>query len=84
MLLRSTSRDSFRVASRNPWQLAQACVGTAGPRLHLPDEERICREVQSVPMSVENTPEQVDYTVRSVTEYFSLPLRQPVLEAADI
>jgi dTDP-4-amino-4,6-dideoxygalactose transaminase len=57
-------------------------LGLKNPHLH--NTERICREVLSLPMSAETTLEQVDYTVRSIREYFSLPLRQPLLEAAEI
>jgi dTDP-4-amino-4,6-dideoxygalactose transaminase len=38
---------------------------------HLPNTESICREVLSLPMSAETTPEQVDITVRAVREFFS-------------
>jgi dTDP-4-amino-4,6-dideoxygalactose transaminase len=37
---------------------------------HLPETERICREVLSLPMSAETTEEHVDITVQCVREYF--------------
>jgi dTDP-4-amino-4,6-dideoxygalactose transaminase len=37
----------------------------------LPNTESICREVLSLPMSAETTPEQVDIIVRAVREFFS-------------
>jgi len=44
-------------------------LGLADP--HLPNTECICREVLSLPMSAETTPEQVEVTVRSVRKFFS-------------
>ncbi len=91
-IIASTSRDSLRahlqadgietlVSWPKPmWE--HPGLGLKNP--HLRNTERICREVLSLPMSAETTPEQVDYTVRSIREYFSLPLRQPLLEAAEI
>jgi dTDP-4-amino-4,6-dideoxygalactose transaminase len=38
---------------------------------HLPNTERICREVLSLPMSAETTPEQVEITVQSIRRFFS-------------
>jgi dTDP-4-amino-4,6-dideoxygalactose transaminase len=38
---------------------------------HLPETEGICREVLSLPMSAETTPEQVDTTVQYIREFFS-------------
>jgi dTDP-4-amino-4,6-dideoxygalactose transaminase len=38
---------------------------------HLPETERICQEVVSLPMSAETTPEQVDTTVRCIREFFA-------------
>jgi dTDP-4-amino-4,6-dideoxygalactose transaminase len=43
-------------------------LGMANPGL--PETERICREVISLPMSAETTPEQVDITVESVRRFF--------------
>lgn len=37
---------------------------------HLPETERLCREVLSLPMSAETTPEQVDFTVRCIRDFF--------------
>lgn len=36
----------------------------------LPETERICREILSLPMSAETTPEHVDITVEAVREFF--------------
>jgi dTDP-4-amino-4,6-dideoxygalactose transaminase len=50
--------------------------GLGLPRLHLPETERICREVVSLPMSAETTPEHVDITVdaiRGFTERREVP-----------
>jgi dTDP-4-amino-4,6-dideoxygalactose transaminase len=44
-------------------------LGLADP--HLPKTERICREVLSLPMSAETTPEQVEITVQSIRRFFS-------------
>lgn len=44
-------------------------LGLPDPRL--PGTERICREVLSLPMSAETTPEQVEMTVRSIRKFFS-------------
>ncbi len=38
---------------------------------NLPRTERLCREVVSLPMSAETTPEQVEITVRAIREFFS-------------
>lgn len=38
---------------------------------HLPETERLCREVLSLPMSAETTEDQVDYTARSIREFFA-------------
>ena len=38
---------------------------------HLPETERICREVISLPMSAETTPEQVDITVSCIRDFFA-------------
>jgi dTDP-4-amino-4,6-dideoxygalactose transaminase len=38
---------------------------------HLPETEAICREVLSLPMSAETTPEHVDATVESICGFFS-------------
>jgi len=40
---------------------------------HLLNTEAICREVLSLPMSAETTPEQVDMVVQAVRSYFRLP-----------
>jgi len=37
----------------------------------LPETEKICREVVSLPMSAETTPEHVDQTVRAVQAFFA-------------
>jgi dTDP-4-amino-4,6-dideoxygalactose transaminase len=37
---------------------------------HLPETERLCREVLSLPMSAETTPEQVEFIVRCIREFF--------------
>lgn len=44
-------------------------LGLADP--HLPKTERVCREVLSLPMSAETTPEQVEITVQSICKFFS-------------
>lgn len=38
---------------------------------HLPETERICREVISLPMSAETTTEHIDMTVQSIREFFA-------------
>lgn len=38
---------------------------------HLTETERICREVLSLPMSAETTPEHVDITARSIHDFFT-------------
>lgn len=38
---------------------------------HLPETERICKEVISLPMSAETTPEHVDMTVQCIREFFA-------------
>jgi dTDP-4-amino-4,6-dideoxygalactose transaminase len=38
---------------------------------HLPDTERICKEVMSLPMSAETTAEQVETVVRAIQEFFA-------------
>lgn len=38
---------------------------------HLPETERICKEVISLPMSAETTPEHVDMTIQSIREFFA-------------
>ena len=37
----------------------------------LPESESICREVLSLPMSGETTPEQVDYTIKKIREFLA-------------
>jgi len=37
----------------------------------LPETERICREVLSLPMNAELTPEQVDIVTSSIQEFFA-------------
>jgi len=41
----------------------------------LPVTEAICREVLSLPMSAETTPEQVEITVQAIREFFSSKLK---------
>ena len=41
----------------------------------LPVTEAICREVLSLPMSAETTPEQVEITVQAIQEFFSSKLK---------
>ncbi|HXF83475.1 MAG TPA: DegT/DnrJ/EryC1/StrS family aminotransferase [bacterium] len=43
--------------------------GLGLPARHLPETERICREVLSLPMSAETTVEHVDITVAAVREF---------------
>ncbi len=38
---------------------------------HLPETERICREVLSLPMSAETTEEHADYTAQCIREFFA-------------
>jgi len=38
---------------------------------HLPETESMCREVISLPMSAETTPEQVDITVSCIRDFFA-------------
>jgi len=38
---------------------------------HLPETERLSREVLSLPMSAETTPEQVEFTVKSIRDFFA-------------
>jgi dTDP-4-amino-4,6-dideoxygalactose transaminase len=45
--------------------------GLALENPHLPETESICREVISLPMSAETTPEHVDITVGVIREFFS-------------
>jgi len=45
--------------------------GLALENPHLPETERICREVISLPMSAETTPEQVEMVVECVREFFA-------------
>ena len=45
--------------------------GLALENLHLPETESICREVISLPMSAETTPEQVEIVVQSIREFFA-------------
>lgn len=40
---------------------------------HLPETERICKEVLSLPMSAETTEEHVDITMQCIREFFSWP-----------
>lgn len=47
------------------------------PRLHLPETERICREVLSLPMSAETSEEQVEYIAGCVHDFFSRRKAQP-------
>lgn len=54
------------------WQ--HAGLGLADP--HLPETERISREVISLPMSAETTPEHVDITVAAVREFVERGARQ--------
>jgi dTDP-4-amino-4,6-dideoxygalactose transaminase len=41
----------------------------------LPETEGICREVLSLPMSAETTPEHVDITVQAIQQFFSSKLK---------
>lgn len=50
--------------------------GLALPAPHLPETERICREVVSLPMSAETTDEHVDITVAAVREFVEQRARQ--------
>jgi len=45
--------------------------GLALGDLHLPETESICREVLSLPVSAETTPEHVNITVRAVRDFFA-------------
>jgi dTDP-4-amino-4,6-dideoxygalactose transaminase len=45
--------------------------GLALGDLHLPETESICREVLSLPMSAETTPEHVNITVRAMGDFFA-------------
>jgi dTDP-4-amino-4,6-dideoxygalactose transaminase len=49
------------------WQYKGLALGD----LHLPETESICREVLSLPMSAETTPEHVNITVRAVRDFFA-------------
>lgn len=40
-------------------------------KVHLRETESICREVVSLPMSAETTPEQVNFVVQSIREFFA-------------
>lgn len=53
-------------------------AGLRLPAQHLPETEAICREVVSLPMSAETTPDQVDEVVRVVREFWSQPAPAPV------
>jgi dTDP-4-amino-4,6-dideoxygalactose transaminase len=44
--------------------------GLSLPNPHLPETEKICREVLSLPMSAEITPEQAEIVVDSVRSFF--------------
>jgi len=44
---------------------------------HLPETERICREVLSLPLSVETTPEQVDQVVEAVRAFYGERVASP-------
>jgi dTDP-4-amino-4,6-dideoxygalactose transaminase len=41
----------------------------------LPKTEAICREVLSLPMSAETTPEHVDITIQAIQQFFSSKLK---------
>ncbi len=45
--------------------------GLALENPHLPETESVCREVISLPMSAETTPEQVEIVVQSIREFFA-------------
>lgn len=50
----------------------------------LPETEAICREVLSLPMSAETTPEQVEITVHAIREFFlSKPKTTAIAQFAD-
>jgi dTDP-4-amino-4,6-dideoxygalactose transaminase len=46
-------------------------TGLALEKVHLRETESICREVVSLPMSAETTPEQVHIVVQSIREFFA-------------
>jgi len=46
-------------------------AGLQLPSPHLPETERICREVISLPMSAETTPDQVGIVAQSIHQFFS-------------
>lgn len=45
--------------------------GLSLPDPHLPGTERLCKEVLSLPMSAETTPEHVELTVGCIRKFFS-------------
>ena len=64
------SRDGVETLVSWPkpmWQHAGLQLETP----HLPETERLCPEVISLPMSAETTPEQVEIVVASVREFFA-------------
>jgi dTDP-4-amino-4,6-dideoxygalactose transaminase len=79
LVIRTRGRNRLREHLRNDgietlvswpkpmWQ--HQGLGLADP--HLPKTERICREVLSLPMSAETTPEHVEITVKSIRRFFS-------------
>jgi dTDP-4-amino-4,6-dideoxygalactose transaminase len=48
-------------------------LGLENPRL--PETEAICREVLSLPMSAETTPEQVEIIVEAIQQFCSSKLK---------
>jgi dTDP-4-amino-4,6-dideoxygalactose transaminase len=65
--LRSEGIETLVSWPRPMWHYKALALGD----LHLPETEGICREVLSLPMSAETTPEHVDITVRAVREFFA-------------
>ena len=77
-VIRAKKRDALRTCLKEDgietlvhwpkpmWE--HAGLKLANPRL--PGTESICREVLSLPMSAETTPEEVDITVRSIQKFF--------------
>jgi dTDP-4-amino-4,6-dideoxygalactose transaminase len=82
-VIRTSSRDQLRESLKA--QGIEALVHWAKPMWehaglalenpHLPETEAICREVISLPMSAETTPEQVEITVQAIREFFAAKLK---------
>ncbi len=64
--LRRRGIETLTHWSRPVWEHPGLNLGV----YHLPETERICREVLSLPMSAETTEEQVEYTVKSIRDFF--------------